>query len=34
MALKIVSIAIGIVVIIGLAAVAPDIKRYLHIRSM
>jgi hypothetical protein len=34
MALKIVGITVGILAIIAAAAVAPDLKRYLRMRSM
>jgi len=34
MTLKVVTISIGIVAIIVLASVAPDVKRYLRIRAM
>jgi hypothetical protein len=34
MALKIVGVTLGVIAIIVMAAAAPDIKRYMRIRSM
>ncbi len=34
MAWKIVCSAIGVIAIIAIAVVAPDVKRYMHMRSM
>ena len=34
MMLKILSLTLGVVVILVAAAVAPDVKRYMRIRSM
>jgi hypothetical protein len=34
MALKIVGVTIGVIAIIMIAAVAPDVQRYIRIRSM
>jgi len=34
MILKIVAIAVGIIIVGGLAVIAPDLKRYMRMRSM